>query len=326
MPHILLTNRCNLGCSYCFANEFVNKDNCDITVEDYNKAVDFILQSGVGFIGLIGGEPLLHPDFGLFVDTLKKNPQIQKITIFTNGLLINDYIDKIIDPQVHLLINCNTKEILKTKENYKKLISNIELIHKETKNKDNIHLGINIYSAALDYDWVFKLLKKYKKRELRISISVPNYICSNIPDFETEIIQYKPFLFKLYKKLSQIGVLPLIDCNVIPNCMYTDSEKKMIEKLFKKFPNSFHKERILGQNVQCLPTVDILPNLEAIRCFGLSGLSKVNIQNYENIQEIKKHFIDTIDIPLSKIQNTKYCSTCLQSCNICFCYKKSNQN
>ncbi len=33
MPNIMLTYRCNLKCPYCFANEFVNKKNTDISLK-----------------------------------------------------------------------------------------------------------------------------------------------------------------------------------------------------------------------------------------------------------------------------------------------------
>ena len=42
MPNIMLTYRCNLKCPYCFANEFVNKKNTDISLENFEKALDFI--------------------------------------------------------------------------------------------------------------------------------------------------------------------------------------------------------------------------------------------------------------------------------------------
>ena len=33
MANIFLTSKCNLACPYCFANEFVNKENEEITIE-----------------------------------------------------------------------------------------------------------------------------------------------------------------------------------------------------------------------------------------------------------------------------------------------------
>lgn len=88
----MLTYRCNLHCSYCFANEFVNKENTDITIRNFRKAVDFLTRSGVTCISLIGGEPTLHPVFRIIMDMLIVNKQVSKIILYTNGLLMNHHI------------------------------------------------------------------------------------------------------------------------------------------------------------------------------------------------------------------------------------------
>ncbi len=67
MANIMLTDACNLKCPYCFANEFVNKDKNDITEEAFDEATDFIVGDGTHTsVGLVGGEPTIHPRFEHF--------------------------------------------------------------------------------------------------------------------------------------------------------------------------------------------------------------------------------------------------------------------
>lgn len=47
MANIMMTDVCNLRCPYCFANEFVNKDTNEISEENFNRAVDFIVVTAV---------------------------------------------------------------------------------------------------------------------------------------------------------------------------------------------------------------------------------------------------------------------------------------
>ena len=54
MANIFLTRKCNLKCPYCFASEFVNKENEEVTLENFKKIVDFIKKNGTKRIGLIG--------------------------------------------------------------------------------------------------------------------------------------------------------------------------------------------------------------------------------------------------------------------------------
>ena len=61
MANIMINEICNLRCPYCFADEFVNKNPKEMSMEDFDTALNFALSSGYDErIGLIGGEPTLH--------------------------------------------------------------------------------------------------------------------------------------------------------------------------------------------------------------------------------------------------------------------------
>ena len=61
MANLFLTRKCNLKCPYCFADEFVNKENEEYTMENFHKAINFIKTMPDERVGFIGGEPTLHP-------------------------------------------------------------------------------------------------------------------------------------------------------------------------------------------------------------------------------------------------------------------------
>ena len=92
MTNILLTYRCNLHCSYCFANEFVNKENKDITISNFLKAVSFVTKSENADVGLIGGEPTLHPGFLEIMELLIANQRVSQISLFTNGMMLDRFM------------------------------------------------------------------------------------------------------------------------------------------------------------------------------------------------------------------------------------------
>ena len=161
MPHIMLTYRCNLHCSYCFANEFVNKEKTDITVRNFRKAVEFLTRTGETHIGLIGGEPTLHPVFQLLMEMLIANPKVSGITLFTNGLLLDQFIPQITHPKVKLLVNCNSPLIIGEKS-YDRMRSNLDTLIWQYYMKDRVHLGINLYSIDMDYTYIMELLQRYK--------------------------------------------------------------------------------------------------------------------------------------------------------------------
>ena len=130
MPNIMLTYGCNLKCTYCFANEFVNKKSSYISEENFQKAIDFLTREDVTRIGIIGGEPTLHSQFKNFLEYLINNRRVGEATIYTNGILLDRFINQVISPKFRLLVNCNSpKEI--GNEQYEKLRNNLNTLINE---------------------------------------------------------------------------------------------------------------------------------------------------------------------------------------------------
>lgn len=96
MMEMLVTGRCNLGCSYCFAE--ANQKKQDMKVETALKAVDHLIEMPFNhfYIKFDGGEPLLRKDLleETCQYTLEKFRQVKKegyllFEVTTNGTLID---------------------------------------------------------------------------------------------------------------------------------------------------------------------------------------------------------------------------------------------
>ena len=58
--HLLLTNRCNLDCRYCFVDvNTIHKS--DLQLEEWKQVISDLYERGCVSITLMGGEPLLFP-------------------------------------------------------------------------------------------------------------------------------------------------------------------------------------------------------------------------------------------------------------------------
>lgn len=85
---IYITGRCNYKCEYCYGE----KDSCpDMSIETYNKALEFAEYINAKNIQMCGGEPLVCKNFKLFTLMAKKNGF--DVILRTNGFLLPDYID-----------------------------------------------------------------------------------------------------------------------------------------------------------------------------------------------------------------------------------------
>ena len=90
------TNTCNLNCKFCHYAEFREEQKKTISEKDLLWLADAIPKLGVRsccYAG--GGEPLLHSSSGKFLRKLSNNEV--DIGIITNGLLIDRYIEDIIE-------------------------------------------------------------------------------------------------------------------------------------------------------------------------------------------------------------------------------------
>ena len=309
MPNIMLTYRCNLHCPYCFANEFVNKQNTDISVSNFRKAVDFLTRTGTASIGLIGGEPTLHPAFQILMEMLIANRRVSGVTLYTNGILLDQFIPQVVFPKIHLLVNCNCP--LTIGENaYNHIQQNLDTLIQNYHMKDRIDLGINLYSDNMDYSYIIELLQRYKLNTLRISVTVPDFSTCG----ETDSLEYfrkrKQFLLRFLRDLDSIHVMPYYDCNRPPYCIWTEEEKEWLEAYVSRYPDCF--TNLTRRDSRCVPVIDILPNLQAVRCFGMSDFIKVPIEDFQNASDLQGFFLNEIDANASRISACRECKECYE--------------
>lgn len=89
-----LTNKCNTECEFCCMNSakakstFLSFDSFKTVIDSCNN--EFELQ-------LEGGEPLLHPNLFLFLEYARYSNRCSKIIISTNGILLDKFINKLVD-------------------------------------------------------------------------------------------------------------------------------------------------------------------------------------------------------------------------------------
>jgi radical SAM protein with 4Fe4S-binding SPASM domain len=82
-----LTNRCNLGCRFCYINCSGIQKAAFPTLDECKAVIDGLVDSGMLFCTLTGGECLLHPEFSSIYTYLKQKGVL--VSIFTNATLLN---------------------------------------------------------------------------------------------------------------------------------------------------------------------------------------------------------------------------------------------
>jgi len=102
---ISITDKCNLRCSYCMPPEgvkFLSHDEV-LRNEEFIRLIRIFAGMGIGKIRFTGGEPLLRKGFlNLVSETRKLLPGIE-LCLTSNGLLLGEYIDRLINLRVKKL-------------------------------------------------------------------------------------------------------------------------------------------------------------------------------------------------------------------------------
>lgn len=94
---ISITDRCNLRCRYCMPH---GVDCCPrreiLSLEEIEAIGICAAGLGISRIKVTGGEPLVRRDCCRLVKMLKSIPGIEKVTITTNGVLLEQYLEPLI--------------------------------------------------------------------------------------------------------------------------------------------------------------------------------------------------------------------------------------
>lgn len=303
----MINEVCNQKCPYCFASEFVNVGKNDMTFENFVKATEFILtekdEKRLGKIGIIGGEPLLHPQFDKFVSYLVNKKEINRITIYTNGVLLEEHMDVLLNDKVGLLINVNAPNDVGS-VNFDKTTKAIDLLVNKYGKRNRLTIGLNIYDN-IDYSFFINIAEKFEIPRVRLSIVVPAY-GKKKRGFE-HFLALKNKVLEITKALLLRDIKFGFDCNWPVQCMWTAEE---IEDLRLMGLCSDSRDLIPLNHSCCSPVIDILPDLMAIRCFGLSDKTKMNIEQFRTISDLRQHYVRCIDIILAQNPLIEKCNEC----------------
>ena len=309
MANIMLTYRCNLKCPYCFANEFVNHSSCDITMENFLEALKFLKTSGNKKIGLIGGEPTIHDHFAEILQLLADDEEIDSVTVYTNGIQMDICEKYLTNRKFKLLVNCNSPCDI-GEQAYKRMCENLEHVFQLEDAWKRFNLGINLYQNDLDYKYIIELLEHFRLHRVRMSVTVPNMDEGKKTDSLAYLKSRKEYVLRFINDCSEHDIAPYFDCNVIPKCVWSKEDLHFLEGLIEKF--NLKRTNLLGDHSFCQPVIDILPNLQAVRCFGTSDFTKVSIRDFRCFADLHNYFLNLVDRHMTSCMHGGECRSCYE--------------
>ncbi|MDF2472533.1 MAG: cyclic pyranopterin phosphate synthase MoaA [Anaerocolumna sp.] len=99
---ISVTDRCNLRCVYCMPKEGVDflPHSKILTYEEIIRLCKCFAALGIHKVKITGGEPLVRKDLPYLIKQIKEIPGIENVTITTNGILLVEQIEDLVNAGV----------------------------------------------------------------------------------------------------------------------------------------------------------------------------------------------------------------------------------
>ena len=176
--------------------------------------------------------------------------------------------------------------------------------------KQRINLGVNLYLNEMDYSFIIDLLKRYDLHRVRISLTVPDFSEGKTVSAMQNFQSRKAFLMAFFHHMDDCQVLPYYDCNKPPFCIWSDKEKEWLEQYVRKYHVS--ESNLIGYQSICYPVIDILPDLQAVRCFGMSEFRKVPISDFRSVTDLARFYLREIDSYCYQIAACEDCRNCYE--------------
>jgi len=292
MPNIMLTDYCNQDCPYCFAQEMMSRKGRDISFMKFKKAVDYLKRSGVGRIGIIGGEPTLHPRFLQLLDYVVEKGM--SVRLYTNGLTSKDVCTGLAEYDakvLEVLLNLNDRR------SYSKgQLAQVNFFMEHLNEK--LNLGYTIWELDFSLGFHRDMILKYDlPKAVRIGLASP-IVRRQSRDFfhPSDFPRIGRAIIKQVELLEQDDILVGFDCGFVM-CMFSTRALGILTR------------KSVGFSSQCRPIIDIDLELNATPCFPLGGVLRKPIDDFPDLDALKDHFSGRLE-SLKVFGNNGKCMSC----------------
>jgi len=267
MANLFLTNVCGRGCSFCFAQQGPWNEDYPARAVSREEAAEFAelsASSGPRSVSLLGGEPLLHPDYCEILQMLWAKGL--SVRVFTSGScpIPDGFHPAQLAGDLTFIVNVSPMDTY-TPERRRNLDKFFQTFGEHASLSHTMLRPDATPAFLLDYITEYGL-----KPFIRVGIALPMLNKRNDHVLASQYRAIGLSFMDLARDAAERRIRLTMDCGFIA-CMFSADE---IGLLFK-----------LGTKVQfvCSPVVDVGPRLEAWHCFPLAGLPRISLRKCSSI-------------------------------------------
>jgi MoaA/NifB/PqqE/SkfB family radical SAM enzyme len=195
--HLLLTNKCNLKCKYCFVDVNTNYEN-DLSLTQWKNVVSDLARRGTRSITLMGGEPLMFDGLENLIEHIKKYKI--NVDMVTNGIGIHKHLSilkKLDSIMVSLDGNEAEHDVNRGRNSFKHAIEAIKIIR-----ANGVPLRLNAIVNKKNVNslsWLLNFAKIYK---IPITFNIANSFSETQKSNEKHLMLDESEVRRFYSKLK----------------------------------------------------------------------------------------------------------------------------
>jgi hypothetical protein len=295
MSNISITQRCNRGCTYCFAEDVMKSTpgaGAFMNWEEFEESLNFLERSGITEATLLGGEPTIHPHFCEMVD--RALARGFRVLVLSGGIIPEKslvHIEEAAPGHVAVMLNVVPPgETFSQRERDKQA----EVMRRIGP---QVALGLNIDHPATPLNFLLEWIDAFSlERVLRLGLAHPiaggHNAFLHARDYPEVGRRVTEFAFRAREASVHIE----FDCGWVP-CM---------------FPNGALAELgITPQQVglRCNPILDVLPGRQTISCYPLASLAREPLPADKDAAWLAGRFAERIS-PYRPMMLYRHCASC----------------
>lgn len=259
MANLVVSNTCNLHCSFCFARDYLHDQSGAapfLSPEAYDKRLDFLARSGMDEVRLIGGEPTLHPGFARLLGRALE--RFAKVVVFSNGLAgeaVLAALEAVSPEALTVMINTSASGptgVLSEQEQARRAAVMRRLGRRAMA-------GYTIASPDFDCDFLLALIHETGCRtSLRLGLAQPAPGGKNAWLSPRDYPAAGERIAAFALRAAGQGVRVELDCGFV-RCMFSQASFDALMRANTRFVSN------------CSPVLDVDLDGQASHCFPLAG-------------------------------------------------------
>ncbi len=296
--NLILIRACSNSCPYCF--ETAERDGGkqgEISMENVAAFAKWARASRLPYLSLLGGEPFLHPKLGTIVQLLRQTAPGTALRLLTGGVFNKDMFDALPPQEVSLVFNINEPRDYKNPKHFNKVINNVETaIRKGFK----VGVGFNVWRMDFDASFIPNLAHRLGLSNFSWTVANPIRGCASKVVMPDRFGTLADRCFEMLEASARLGIEARLDCP-LPLCFFKESQLASVRQ--------YHPTTASGLGF-CEPVLDVTPELDVLRCFALSNLTRVKLADFHSEKEIEDWFLRHLDTQLLNGGCYSHCAEC----------------